>query len=67
MVYELPLDVTASDKIAELDLARVLDRVIIGPTPYPLSVWEAFVQALNEAGVPEAAKKVWASTIPIRR
>lgn len=66
IVYELPLDATASDKITELDFARVLDRVIIGPTQYPLSVAEAFIHALTEAGVPDATKKVWASTIPIR-
>lgn len=66
IVYELPLDASASDKIAEVDLARVLDHIIIGPTQYPLSVGEAVMQALNEAGVQDAAKKVWASTIPIR-
>lgn len=66
MVYELPLDASASDKIAELDLTRVLERIIIGPTQYPLSIWEAFVEALTEANIPEPAQKVWASTIPIR-
>jgi hypothetical protein len=66
MVYELPLDVNASDQLAELDFARILDRVIIGPTQYPLSVWEVFVQALADAGIPDAERKVWASAIPIR-
>ena len=66
IVYELPLDAAVSDKIAELDLARVLDRIIIGPTQYPLSVAEAFVAALVDAGIPEPGKKVWASTIPVR-
>lgn len=66
IVYELPLDAAVSDNIAELDLARVLDRIIIGPTQYPLSVAEAFVAALADAGVPDPDKKVWASTIPIR-
>lgn len=66
IVYELPLDATVSDKIAELDLVRVLNRIIIGPTQYPLSVAEAFATALVDAGVPDPDKKVWASTIPIR-
>ncbi|MGA8938857.1 MAG: hypothetical protein WB439_06805 [Acidobacteriaceae bacterium] len=66
MVYELPLDGTVSDNIAELDFSRVLDRIIIGPTQYPLSVHEAFVESLTEAGVADAGQKVWASTIPIR-
>lgn len=66
IVYKLPLDVAVSDTLAELDLSRIFDRLIIGPSPYPLAQYEAFVDALEKAGVPDAGARVFASGIPIR-
>lgn len=51
---------------AELDLARILDRVIIGPTQYPLAVLSALIAALTAAGVADANSKIVVSDIPIR-
>lgn len=65
-VYKIPLDVTKSDTLADLDLARMFDRLIIGPSEYSWVMYEAFVAALGEAGVAEAGARVWVSNIPIR-
>jgi hypothetical protein len=32
-VYKIPMDATASNDLADIDLARMFDRIIIGPTP----------------------------------
>jgi hypothetical protein len=65
-VYKIPLDVTASSALATLDFATVFDRLIIGPSPYPWAMFEAFVAALLKNGVSDAAARVFVSEIPIR-
>lgn len=66
IVCKIPLDVTVSDTLADLDLARIFDRLIIGPSEHPWVMYEAFVAALVKAGVADAGKRVWISDIPIR-
>lgn len=65
-VYKIPLDVRASPDLAALDFAAAFDRLIIGPSPYPWAMFEAFVAALLKSGVPDAAERVFLSEIPIR-
>jgi hypothetical protein len=65
-VYKIPIDATVSDSIADLDLSRIFDRLIIGPSPYPWPMYEAFVAALKQAGIEDAENRVQASHIPIR-
>lgn len=65
-VFKIPLDAAASPQLASLDMARVLHRVIIGPTAYPLVLCDAFVDALTKAGVPNPAERVGVSGIPLR-
>jgi hypothetical protein len=66
VVCKVPLDVTVSDALADLDLSRMFDRLIIGPSPYPLVMYEAFTDALKKAGIEEAEKRVFRSCIPVR-
>jgi len=61
ILYKLPLDGKASP---DLDLSTMFDRLIIGPSPYPLVMYKAFVAALAEAGIAEP--RVVMSEIPIR-
>ena len=65
-IYLLPLDQSMSPGLADLDLARMFDRLIIGPSPYPWPMYEAFTAALSAAGVKDAVNKVFMSGIPIR-
>jgi hypothetical protein len=64
-VYKLPLDRDIAE-VGELDIARVLDRVIIGPSQFSLAIHESFVNALAKAGVENPAARVVMSGIPIR-
>jgi hypothetical protein len=66
IVYKLPLDESASPALADLDLSRIFDRLIVGPSPYAGAIYQAFVAALTNAGVSDAASKVVISGIPIR-
>jgi hypothetical protein len=66
IVYKFPIDGTVSEALGQLDLSRIFDRVIIGPSPYPWVMYEAFVEALVKAGVTDATARVVISNIPIR-
>ncbi len=64
IVHRLPLDAGKSEQIAGLDFARIFDRVIIGPTSYPLPLAQAFDSALKKCGV--ANPNIVFSDIPLR-
>ena len=66
IVYKLPLDKTVSETLVELDISRLFDRLIIGPSQFPLAQYDAFVDALKKADVPDAENRVFTSDIPIR-
>jgi hypothetical protein len=66
VVCEVPLDASKSPELSELDLFSMLDRVILGPSPYPYVMCHAFIDALRAAGMTDADQRVWASDIPIR-
>ena len=68
-IYKIPFDGSvpgAPEGLKQLDLARLFHHLIIGPAQYPYSMFEAFGNALQNAGVPEPAKRIVASGIPIR-
>jgi hypothetical protein len=65
-VHLIPLDSSRSSAIEGLDFVRIFDRLIIGPSQFPLSMRDAFVEALGKAGVSDAGKRVFASQIPLR-
>jgi hypothetical protein len=66
IIYKIPLDEKVSEHLADLDLSKIFDRLIVGPTPYPWPMYEAFAGALVKAGVPDAEKRLFVSGIPIR-
>lgn len=66
LVYKMPLDVTASPYLADLDFVRIFDRLIIGPSSYPWVMFESFAAELAKAGVSDPTNRVWNSNIPIR-
>src|SRR5262249_53962415 len=67
IVYKLPLDKTHAPILADLDFSHIFDRLIIGPSPYPTVMAQAFMEALTKAGVPQDEKqRIFISGIPIR-
>ena len=65
-IYKIPLDETVSPNVAGLDFKRIFDRLIIGPTAYPVVMGRAFGDELQKAGIMDAHQRVFASGIPIR-
>ena len=66
LVHSLPLDGNVSGELASLDLVATFDRLIIGPSQYPIPMWTVFVEALRSSGIPDAHNRVCISGIPIR-
>ena len=64
IIYEAPLDGTAE----LMDLPRMFDRLIIGPSQYHLAMYQAFAASLIKAEVPEeeVKKRIIFSGITIR-
>lgn len=65
-VFKLPLDAGVSTAIVNLDFSNLFDRLIIGPSQYAGAMAESFMNALAAIGVPDVAKRVCISGIPIR-
>jgi len=66
-IYKIPLKDVQEEEFYGAELNALLDRVIIGPTQYPVVVYEAFVDVLEKAGVDNPREKVVTSDIPLRR
>lgn len=65
-VYKLPLGFIPDESLADLEIARIFDRLIIGPTQYQNAIRDTFLDALREAGVKDPEHHVVASGIPLR-
>ncbi len=65
-ICKIPIDNTVPGISNSLDLSKLFDRLIIGPSPYPWVMYNSFVEALTEAGVADAGGRVFVSDIPIR-
>ncbi len=63
IVHKLPLDRNHS---TNLEFANIFDRIIIGPSEYPIIQLNAFVHALKKIGIHDAENRVVVSGIPIR-
>jgi hypothetical protein len=66
IVYKLPLKNNPSEGVVGIEIPQLVDRVIIGPSAYPEPIREAFVVALQEAGMTDAKNRVVCSGIPLR-
>ena len=65
-VYKIPLETNEDLGLHGVELDTFLYRLIIGPSDYPVPIWQAFVQELTDAGVSQANERVIMSEIPLR-
>ena len=64
--YKIVLKNNSSQGVGGIEIPELVDRIIIGPSEYPDSIQEAFVVALQEAGVMDAENRVVCTGIPLR-
>jgi hypothetical protein len=65
-IYKLPIDGGLDPALADLDLVRIFDRLIVGPSQFSLAMYEAFVKTLTSIDIEKAETRVLVSGIPIR-
>ncbi len=66
-IYKIPLKDIPEEGLNGIEIPALLDRIIIGPSKYPLAIWEAFRDLLAERGVENPHTKVFVSDIPLRQ
>ena len=66
-VQKIPLKNVPEEGLYGVEIPELVERVIIGPTNFPLEIREATITLLKEKGVVDAKSKVVVSTIPLRQ
>jgi hypothetical protein len=66
-IYAIPLQNIPAEGLTGVEIPELIERIIIGPTEYPVAIRKAFITLLAQAGVQNPETKVWASNIPLRR
>ena len=69
-IYELPFHYPESGplfNIPQLDLNSILSAIILGPCAYPETIFRAFKDAMDAAGIQNADKRILVSNIPLRQ
>ncbi len=66
IIHKIPLVENPKENVTGVGIPALIDRIIIGPTMYAAPMYTAFVSALNEAGIADAAQRVVVCGIPIR-
>ncbi|SEJ12765.1 Protein of unknown function [Sphingobium sp. AP50] len=67
LIHYLPFQNFPEHNLNGVELEEILDRIIIGPTPNPALVREAFIRLLHDANITDAERRVVISNIPLRR
>jgi hypothetical protein len=65
-VIRVPLKNYPEDGFVGAEVPEVLDRIIIGPTQYPVAIADAFLDLLTKANVSDVRNKICVSDIPLR-
>jgi hypothetical protein len=66
-VCKIPLKDIPDEKLIGLNLPELIDRVIIGPSKFPVGSYDALLVLLTEAGVETPANKIVVSDLPLRQ
>jgi hypothetical protein len=65
-VYKIPLRNVPEEGFTGAEIPELLERIIIGPTEFPLATADALHLLLEKAGVPDAGSRIVISDIPLR-
>ena len=66
VIYKLPLKNNEELKLTGLSIPELIDKILIGPTQYPVAMFDAFSIILSDVGVKNAGSKIVISDIPLR-
>jgi Protein of unknown function (DUF2971) len=65
-IFKIPLRNVPEEGLMGIEMTELIERVIIGPTQYPVAIMEALRSLMEAAGVADANEKIFVSDIPLR-
>jgi hypothetical protein len=65
-VYKIPLKDRPNEGLLNMEPAKLVKRVIIGPSNFPYPIVEALASEMTAAGIEDAKSKIVVSSIPLR-
>lgn len=65
-IYKVPLRDIPDESLIGIEIPSLIERVIIGPTQFPVAIRDAFISKLENVGVKDARTKIFISDIPLR-
>lgn len=66
VIMKIPLKDVPAEGLVGVELPLLINRLVIGPTEFPMAVRSAFSSLLSDKKVINAAGLVWVSEIPLR-
>jgi hypothetical protein len=66
-VCKIPLEDVPEEGLIGLKLPELIDRVIIGPSKFPVGIYDALLALLTEVGVENPVGKIVVSDLPLRQ
>jgi hypothetical protein len=66
IVYKIRLEDVPDRNLINIEIPKILDHLIVGPTQFPYAVREAFARLLAEAGIADVHGRLRISNIPVR-
>jgi hypothetical protein len=66
-IFKIPFVNYPDEGLVGIEIPELLDRIIVGPTEFPLEIKSVFVEKLKELGIADAFDRVVISGIPLRR
>ncbi|MDR7157251.1 hypothetical protein J2W40_004099 [Sphingobium xenophagum] len=65
-IYKIPLKDYPEEGFVGAELNSLMEKIIIGPSQYPVMVADAIIMALRNAGVENPEQRIAISNIPLR-
>lgn len=65
-IHKIPLHNIPEEGFFGAEIPELLERIIIGPTEYPMAIYQAFHKLLQDAGVADPESRIFTSDIPLR-
>ena len=65
-VFKIPLKNIPEEGLVDIEIPQIVNRIIIGPSAYPVPIYNAFVDALKDVGMENPESKIVISLIPLR-
>ncbi|MDX0157874.1 DUF2971 domain-containing protein [Sinorhizobium meliloti] len=65
-IYKIPLRNVPEENLVGIEIAEFIERIIVGPSQFPIEIRDALSVLLDQKGVQDASERITISDIPLR-